>query len=57
MVYANDFYAATDSDTLERAIQHRTADGIVIIPPRQSDVDPDRTYWLLDRAVCIPTRP
>ena len=55
MVYANDFYAATDSDTLERAIQHRTADGIVIIPPRQSDVDPDRTYWLLDRAVCIPS--
>ena len=55
MIYANEFRAATDSDTLEQAIRHRTADGIVIIPPRQSDVDPERTYWLLDRAVCIPS--
>ena len=54
MINANDFRRATDSDTLEQAVENRTADGIVLIPPRESDIEPERTYWLIDRAVLIP---
>ena len=54
MINANDFRGATDSDTLEKAVENRTADGIVLIPPRESDIEPERTYWLIDRAVLIP---
>ena len=54
MVNANDFRCLTDSDTLERAVAGRTADGIVLIPPRVSDIEPERDFWLLDRAVLIP---
>ncbi len=54
MINANDFRGATDSDTLEQAVENRTADGIVLIPPRESDIEPERTYWLIDRAVLIP---
>ena len=54
MLNANDFHGATDNETLELAIRNRTPDGIVIIPPRQSAVDPERSFWLLDRAVLLP---
>ncbi|MBQ3815415.1 MAG: hypothetical protein II836_05110, partial [Clostridia bacterium] len=54
MINTNDFRGATDSDTLEQAVENRTADGIVLIPPRESDIEPERTYWLIDRAVLIP---
>ena len=54
MINANDFRGMTDSDTLERAVANRTADGIVLIPPRESDTEPERTYWLIDRAVLLP---
>ena len=54
MINANDFRGATDSDTLEKAVENRTADGIVLIPPRESDSEPERAYWLIDRAVLLP---
>lgn len=54
MINANDFHGATDSDTLEKAVENRTADGIVLIPPRESDIEPERAYWLIDRAVLLP---
>ena len=54
MLNANDYRGATDSETLELAIRHRTQDGIVVIPPRASDIEPERTFWLIDRAVLIP---
>ena len=54
MINANDYVRPTDSETLEAAIAHRTADGIVLIPPRQSGIEPERTYWLIDRAILLP---
>ncbi len=54
MINATDFRGATDSETLERAIANRTPDGIVLIPPRESDIEPERAYWLIDRAVLLP---
>lgn len=54
MVNANDFLCGNDSDTLEKAIACRNSDGIVIIPPRNSPSEPERGYWLLDRAILLP---
>ena len=54
MINVNDFKLLTDNETIENAISNRQADGIVIIPPRVSDIEPERTYWLLDRAILIP---
>ena len=54
MINANDFRGAADSDTLEKAVENRTADGIVLIPPRESDIEPERRYWLIDRAILLP---
>lgn len=54
MVNANDFHGATDSETLELAIRSRTPDGVVVVPPRVSADEPERTTWLIDRAVLIP---
>lgn len=54
MVNANNFRGASDSDVLEQAIRNRTADGIVVIPPRDSDVEAERTVWQIDRAILLP---
>lgn len=54
MVYANDFICDNDSDTLQRAIDNRDSDEIVIIAPRSCEQEPERNYWLLDRAVLLP---
>lgn len=54
MVNVNDFYGLCDNEKIEKAIASRGVDGIVVIPPRESDVDPDRNYWLLDRAILLP---
>lgn len=54
MVNVNDFCGKTDSDIIENAIKHKEADGIVIIPPRKVDVEPERDFWLLDRAILLP---
>ena len=54
MINANDFRGKTDSETLEMAMAARTADGVVLIPPRESDSEPERRHWLIDRAILIP---
>lgn len=54
MVNANSFCGSTDSEILEKAIQNRQEDGIVLIPPREASLDPQRKYWLLDRAILLP---
>lgn len=54
MVNVNQFHGATDSEILNLAIQSRDKDGIVLIPPRQSETEPERTYWLLDEAIQLP---
>ena len=55
MVYANDFLRETDSDTLEAAIANRGEDGVVVIAPRKAQTESDRTHWLLDRAILLPS--
>lgn len=54
MVDANQFKGTNDSEQLNNAVKGRGADGIVRIPPRQSETDPGRTFWLLDEAVLLP---
>lgn len=54
MVYANDFICDNDSSVIQGAIENRNADGIVVITPRCSETEPERDYWLLDRAILLP---
>lgn len=54
MVNVNSFRNVSDNDAIEQAIANRGADGIVVIPPRVSDIEPERTHWLLDRAILLP---
>ncbi len=54
MINANDFCAATDNETIEKALAHLGNDRTLVIPPRMSAVEPERCFWLLDRAVLIP---
>ena len=53
MISANDFHGQTDNETIELAIKNRQPDGIVLIPPRISDIEPERRHWLLDRAILL----
>ena len=55
MVFANHFSGNTDSDVLNAAIESRDSDGIVVIEPRHAESEPTRTYWLLDRAILLPS--
>ena len=55
MFFANEGIGRTDSEVLEYAIENRGEDGIVVIGKRVSDVEPERDYWLLDRAVTLPS--
>lgn len=54
MINVNEYSGLTDNETIENAIKNKEKDGIVIISPRESDTEPDRDYWLLDRAILIP---
>ena len=54
MVYVNDFKRISDNETLEAAIANVGRDGVVVIEPRVSDIEPERDYWLLDRAILLP---
>ena len=54
MVYAIQFDCGNDNDTLKRAIENRNPDGIVVIQPRCSEIEPERDYWLLDEAILLP---
>ena len=44
MVYANDYICGSDSDTLQKAIDNRIADGIIVIGPRQAETEAYREY-------------
>ncbi|MBQ8578045.1 MAG: hypothetical protein IJ449_08825 [Clostridia bacterium] len=54
MINVNDYQSHTDSETIENAMRHLDADGILLIPPRISITEPERRYWLLDRAILLP---
>ncbi len=50
---ANDYFGLTDNDVIDAAIADRQ-DGIVVIGQRKSDIEPERDWWLLDRAILLP---
>ncbi len=54
MINVNDFRGSTDSESIELALQNIGNDRIVLIPPRVSDIEPDRDFWLIDRAILLP---
>lgn len=54
MINVNDYLKTTDSESFENAIAHKDSDGIVLIPPRRSNIDSERDYWLIDRAILLP---
>lgn len=54
MINVNDFKGLTDNEIIENAIKNRDSDGTVLIPPRNSDIEPKRNWWSLDRAILIP---
>ena len=54
MIDVNDFAGRSDSEVIENALSHRDGDGVVVIPPRQSERDKDRREWVLDRAILLP---
>ena len=53
MKTVNDYIGLTDSDQIEQAVKNRE-NGIVVIPPRVSDREPERDHWLIDRAILLP---
>lgn len=54
MVNVNDFNGLNDNEIIEKAINNKGIDGIVVIPPRSSENEPERDMWILDRAILIP---
>lgn len=49
----NDYSGCCDNDIIEAAIRD-SDDGIIVIPPRKGEIEPKRSFWLLDRAILIP---
>jgi len=54
MINVNEYKGLTDNEIIEAAIKNKQKDGIIVIPPRESDIEPERDFWLLDRAILIP---
>lgn len=54
MINVNDFKGLNDNEIIENAMRNKGNDGIIVIPSRVSDIEPDRNWWLLDRAILIP---
>lgn len=54
MINVNDFKGSNDNEIIEKAIKNKDSDGIIVITPRVSDIESDRNWWLLDRAILIP---
>lgn len=54
MINVNDFLFDSDNEAFEKAIASKTSDGIVVVPPRKAGANPERSYWLLDRAILLP---
>ncbi len=49
----NDYEGASDVDRIEAAIRDRRGNPVVI-SSRKSEQEPDRDWWLLDRAILLP---
>ena len=53
MKTVNDYQEKSDIEKIEAAIKD-CCGGTVIIPPRKCESEPERDYWLIDRAILIP---
>ncbi len=53
MINVNDYKGASDSDRIEAAIRDRRG-RVVVISRRESEIEPERDWWLLDRAILLP---
>ncbi len=53
MKTVNDYPGLTDNERIETAIREREGNTIVI-PQRKSAIEPERDWWLLDRAILLP---
>lgn len=53
MINVNDYVGLTDSDTIEQALANLDADRTLLITKRVSDIEPERDYWLIDRAILL----
>ncbi len=54
MINVNNFKGLTDSDVLDLAFANIGSDRTVVIPQRVSDTEPERNWWLIDRAILLP---
>ena len=54
MINVNDYIRNTDSESFEAALAALDGDRILVIPPRESSIEPDRKFWLIDRAILLP---
>ena len=54
MVHASDYVNLSDNDAIDAAILDRDADGVVVIGKRALANEPERDFWLLDRAILLP---
>ncbi len=53
MKTVNDYSAKTDSERIEAALKD-AENGIFYLPRRSCETEPERDYWLIDRAILIP---
>ena len=54
MINVNDFKGLTDNETIEKALANLDSERTLVISPRISDIEPERDFWLLDRAILLP---
>ena len=54
MKSVNDYPGLSDNDRIEAAMR-AGAGGTVVIPARESALKPERRWWLLDRAILVPS--
>lgn len=50
----NDYSGRSDNERIEAAIRDRSSQ-TVLLPRRVSDVEPERDWWRLDRAILLPS--
>ena len=53
MKNVNDYKGNSDIERIEAAVRDRRGN-VVVIPPRISEKEPERSWWLLDRAILLP---
>ena len=53
MKTVNEYFGLTDSDRIEAAMKDME-NGVFYLPRRVSEIEPERDYWLIDRAILVP---